>query len=235
MEIAYWRDENDYNCIFAFLLNYKRDKLEILQEIVAVININATVNDLLHHIKKKVNHYIKEACNKLEINFDDYQELNLSIILKSNSDVINVKDTCKNVLKLYHNLFFIIFEQEFLVKLNAPLVKYLKLPDIIFLDTEIFPAKYKFLWVDKKRSDFLWYRSKDKNQWQLIDNGWEHKVSNRDVGFYLKVLCKPANLIHVGPECEAISKHVVFELPDMPKCPFEDRQQYTRKFLNKNK
>lgn len=235
MEIAYWRDQKNGKCTFCFNLNYKRDKLEVLQYINAVINIDANISNLLSHIRNKIKYYVKQTCKELKINIEDYEQMDINLVLRSDIEPIDEKVTCKDVLQKHHKLIFEIFEQTFMVKLNAPLVMCLALPDLIVCDTEISPIKYKFFYVDKNRSDFLWYRSKDKDKWQFIDNGWEHKISKRDVNYYLKILCKPSNLIHNGPELEAISKHVVYEAPEIPKCPFEDRHEYTKEYIGEHK
>lgn len=233
---AYWRDKSNGKCEFCFELRYNNDKLEVIQEIKAIINVEAHIDDLLKHITNKVRHYIKEACKRLEIAYEHYENLNIDINLKSETQqTISGKDTCKDVLKLNRKLLFAIFDQVFLVELNAPLIMFFTLPDVIYHDTKINPIRFKHIFVDVKRSDFLWYRSKDKLRWQLVDHGFQHKVSKKDVGCFIKLVCKPSNLINDGPEFEAISKHPVVVSPELPTCPFEERHTYTKEFLTEKK
>lgn len=230
---AFWREVRNGKCDFNFQLVYKKDNLDISQDLHAVRTLNDRVESLLQHVENKIKFYIKEECEKLSLDYEEnYANIDMNIKLNSEEGSVDQNSTCKKVLKSYQKLLFSVLDQHFNVTLNAPLIYNFTLPNVIFCDTVVRPLRFTHVFVDQKRSEFMWYRSKDKKVWHLVDHGWEHKVSKRDLGFYLKVVCKPANLFSTGADIEAISKFPVYTFPEIPKCPFEDRQQHTASFLS---
>lgn len=206
------------------------------EEIKAVRGVADTVSSLLQHIKNKIFKILKDKYIQNEDNGEDFSEkFEIPISLKSNA-----KDIKSNMgLMAFRNnllkdqfIIFQVFDQQYTVLPNAPLIKQIKLPPVLYTNCCIQPYKYSTVFTENKKSLFIWYKSLDKIKWVETGRGFGYITKDTDVGYYLRVLCKPVNNIGIhGPSAEAVSESTVEKMGDLPKCPFEKRHQYTKEKL----
>nr|CAH7744283.1 unnamed protein product [Callosobruchus chinensis] len=128
------------------------------------------------------------------------------------------------------SVIFSIFGQEYTVLYNTPFVKELKLLPILYAGSNIKP---KFYAPFSDWSEFVWYRSKDKVHWAEAGQGFQYSIQKKDVDHFLKLKCTSFNHVGLpGPTVEVISENAVVSMGDFPKCPFEDRHQFTKNWSN---
>ncbi|VEN60220.1 unnamed protein product, partial [Callosobruchus maculatus] len=129
---------------------------------------------------------------------------------------------------IYKNkaVIFSIFGQEYIVLYNTPFVKELKLLPILYVGCT---TKPKFYAPFNDTSEFVWYKSKDKVNWTEAGRGFKYSIKKEDVDHFLKLKCTPFNDAGMpGPMVEVISENAVVPMGGFPKCPFEDRHQFTK-------
>lgn len=209
------------------------------EEIKAVRAMADTVSSLLQHIQNKIQKILQ----------DKYMNDNEKGVLDENFEIpVSLKTNRKHVkgtmgLVAFRNslfkdtyIVFKVFDQQYFILPNAPLIKQIKLPAVLYTDTCVQPAKFSALFTDNQRSIFIWYKSQDKVNWKEAGKGYGYLTKNTDVGFYLKLICKPISNSDIwGPPGEAISDTVVENMGDLPTCPFEQRHEYTKeKLADKN-
>ncbi|KAF5278710.1 hypothetical protein FQA39_LY18359 [Lamprigera yunnana] len=143
-------------------------------------------------------------------------------------DDINLKEFMDIPKK---NIVFTIAKQSFEVIINAPLVKELLLPKVIFANYFHEPTKFKRAYTVKQLSDFIWYSSTDKVVWTIVHKSFKYKPNINQLGKYLKFKCIPRNSEGEGPHFEVICEIPVAEIRLPSKCPFNERHLYTNTWL----
>lgn len=234
MQIAYLRRYESKNYDIRFIINLETENEDSTEKSVTGF---AKYQDTLAQLKNSIQNTI------FEFNAD---KENVSINLPSTPDGIEViflngdkpyKDSilCENFFKL-ENKSLRVLGQEFPIITNAPLVRSIRLPSAVCADFEVEPLEFKIFNTSTKASEFVWYRSKDKVEWEKIWGKYSYKVKKDDIGYFLKIKCQPISAHGVkGPSMEAVSDFPVDHLASLPRCPFEDRHSFTRERLNGNR
>ncbi|XP_044266913.1 2',5'-phosphodiesterase 12-like isoform X2 [Tribolium madens] len=234
---AYLREfELKNQCELLFNLNVELPKIGVLQEEVrAVRRSTDTVESLLQHIVNKIEHSIKKLKKQDQIKSDDEVQVNISLKNALIQKPIKSKMILKNLINSkMTNVEFEIFDQRYMVVINAPLVKEIKLPQVLYANYEVQPSRLYILFGDKNSSKFIWFKSKDKATWTKVGNTSRYKPSDEDVDHYIKLVCVPCCSVLTGPATEVVSDCKVVEMGDLPMCPFEKRHEFTTTQLTDN-
>lgn len=234
---AYLREFASKNqCELMFNLNVKLEKLGFLQEEVrAVRGLTDTVESLLNHTVNKIQKLIKTVKDETKVALDEEIKVNVSLKNALTGKPIKGKRVLKSLIDSnLTNIEFKIFNQVYFVIINAPLVKDLKLPKVLFANYEVQPCKLYILFGDNTSNQFTWFKSQDKITWTQVGKSLRYTPSEEDIGFYLKLVCVPCNEVLTGPKAEAVSECQVAALGELPECPFERRHQFTTQKLSNN-
>lgn len=120
---------------------------------------------------------------------------------------------------------------------NTPWVEVITLPTSILAGFFIYPAKLDLLFAEKKHSKFEWYRGllpktkkEEDIQWEKVGEGLTYSAKQEDIGYRIKIQCKPGNQQVLGPPVEYVSKCNVEAGPGC--CPFENRHIFTTEKLS---
>lgn len=238
-KFAYFREftrSNQFELLFD--IDTKVPSLGVFkEEIKAVRATDDTVSSLLQHIQNKILKILKDKYVEKEDKEQFCKNFKIPISLTKGKrcfeENMGLKAFCNHLKDEF--TIFEIFDQQYIVLPNAPLIKQVKLPPIMYTNSCIQPSKYSTLFTEKDLSMFIWYKSKDKVKWIKVGKEFGYTTKDEDVGYYLKVLCKPVNHKGVhGPSVEAVSDSVVEIMEDLPSCPFEIRHQYTKEKLTDN-
>lgn len=210
------------------------------EEMKAVRGITDNVGSLLQHTKNKILKILKDSHQSNE-NINDILNDNYQIPVSLKTNKKHVKNNM-DLIALHKNLlrehFYIleVFNQSYIILPNAPLIKQVKLPPVLYTNSCIQPIKFSAIFTENQKSLFIWYKSKDKVDWTEVGKGYYYKTSQSDIGFYLKLFCKPINKMGIwGPPADCLSDVTVQKMGSIPLCPFENRQKFTRnKLTNPN-
>lgn len=236
--IAYFREINHSDqCELHFFLHTEVPGIGwVKEEIKAVRQKSDTVASLLQHVKNKLQKiFVDKKMENLELKENENIENNINDInvsLKQRNNHVKGTMVLRNFptsVNKRGNTFLEVYEQKFLILLNAPLVKQIKLPSLLYVNFTIQPTKFHAVYSDNKKSLYFWYKSIDKIHWEEIGKGFIYTLKEEDVGYYIKVVCIPFNEFGVqGPSAENISENVVDRLGELPTCPFERRHEFTQ-------
>lgn len=172
----------------------------------------------------------KEAEIDVEIKFKSGDGVPLELDLSNNAKDFLVQD------KLRMEILSVIFD----INVNPPLVQAAKLPDAILAGFMLYPFKLDFLFGCKEDSIFSWFISDenrsakdiDAAKWTKVSEGFFYTVQNDHVDRFVKLEITPKMGDRSGPLFEVVSKNPVSAGPG--KCPFEDRQAFTKEKLPKD-
>ncbi|XP_976374.3 2',5'-phosphodiesterase 12 [Tribolium castaneum] len=234
---AYLREfEAKNQCELLFDLTVELPKIGVLQEEVrAVRRITDTVESLLQHIINKLELSIKKLKKQAQIEHEDEVQVNISLKNALTEKPIKPKMVLKNLINArMSNVEFQIFDQRYVVVINAPLVRDMKLPQVLYANYEVQPSQLFILFGEKSSSKFTWLKSRDKSTWVQVANTFRYKPSEEDVGHYLKLICVPCCSVLTGPAVEVVSDSRVVEMGELPTCPFEKRHEFTTTQLADN-
>ncbi|KAJ8920849.1 hypothetical protein NQ315_015641 [Exocentrus adspersus] len=231
---AYFRETDSGQCELHFFLDTQIPGYGwVKEEIKAVRQTTDMVGSMLQHIRNKLCRIMLDKQGKdLQIEEEsDSNEINAFLKTATNKDI---KDTI--VLKDFTNCFtggrnvsLQVCDQKFLVVPNAPLIKQIKLPSVLYVGFTIQPSKFHTLNTNNTQSLFSWYKSTDKLNWEKIGKGFRYKLGEDDTGYYIKLVCVPVSPLKVrGPRAHAVSEDVVIHMGQLPTCPFERRHEFTR-------
>lgn len=213
-----------HQCELVFHLNDTVDGVSINEEIKVLRQVTDTVGSMLQHIKNKLKKMVRSSFGH-KLNEEDET---IDISLWSDDNKRKIED---NVVldKLFLNKVYIfcILRQKFMVLVNTPLVQIATLPSVMFTKSAIQPTKLKTLYSDKKYCIYEWYRSIDKENWEKVGGKFMYCSKATDLDHYLKFRCVPKSRNSSGTAYEVVSESTVKALPDVPKCPFEDRHKHT--------
>ncbi|CAH1989855.1 unnamed protein product [Acanthoscelides obtectus] len=220
--------EKTGRCEFSFYLDVEIPDVGVIKEdIQAARQTSDTISSLLKHIQNKLKKSIHDKFSKDGIciptslrgtNQDLQGTMKLGTLGKSLSDGKTV--------------MFSIWGQEYTILYNTPFIKEMKLLPILFAGCSIKPKFYPpFIYINM--SEFVWYKSKDKEHWSEVGTGFQYCIQKGDVDHYLKLKCTPYNYVGAkGNISEVISENRVICMGELPKCPFEDRHKFTKKWSN---
>jgi 2',5'-phosphodiesterase len=235
-ETAYLRELTaTKQCELMFALKVDIESLGTLQEEVrAVRQLTDTVESLLQHIMNKIKHSIKVM--KEQRSDCENKEVKINITLKKSSSRkhINPKMVLHDLINSTRNMEFQVFTQRFFVVVNAPLVKEMKLPLILYCNYSVQPIRLSMLFAENSVCQYSWYKSEDKLNWTKVANTYKYTIDDADIGHYLKLVCVPCNSILTGPPAEIVSENKVERMGTLPTCPFEERHRFTTEKLDKN-
>ncbi|RZC38018.1 hypothetical protein BDFB_005507 [Asbolus verrucosus] len=239
-EIAYLREfVSIKQCELMFPLKVQLDNVGLLQEEVrAVRQATDTVGSLLQHIVNKINKSIKKLKTKQNTCENEESEVEIKLALKNGQTQkpLKSKMVLKNLITSnMKDVEFSIFNQRYTVLINAPFVKEIKLPVILYSNFSVQASRCHVLFAENNASKFSWYKSKDKENWTKVADSYRYKTVDDDVGHYLKLICVPCNNVLKGPPAEVISENKVEKIGDLPSCPFEKRHKYTSQKLDDDK
>lgn len=218
---AYFREYPSGQCELVFDLkkNFQFGVLD--QEVVAKRQASDNVESLLNHIVNKIKKSIKDIKEDADIEID----ISLKDAVRNN----NIKPTTilTNLARTAINLEFSFFKQRFLVLINVPFVKEIKLPELIYSNYDVSPSKFIVLFADRSKCQFSWFKSTNKNDWESLPaRQSRYRVVEDDIGCYLMLKCVPCNDTMTGQEVEVVSANVVEKMRDIPNCPFEERHKH---------
>ncbi|XP_017773871.1 PREDICTED: 2',5'-phosphodiesterase 12-like [Nicrophorus vespilloides] len=208
-------------CTFMFPIYYKNNVFELDDQINISVLSYETINEFMGYISDKINKLIHTNMGKENGN----HVVDLKVLFKNRSKLVSTCNTVKHLESLKH-LTFSILGIDFPVLINAPLIQGMKLPEIIFHGHSVSAINFKFTFVDNDLSSFTWYKSKDKIEWEQVGRQFNYLVKKTDADHYLKLECLPINSQHTGEVFSVISQNVVCAIPQLPVCPFEDRQKH---------
>ncbi|KAJ8972792.1 hypothetical protein NQ314_000028 [Rhamnusium bicolor] len=236
-DVAYFRELNHSDqCELHFFINTEVPIFGIVkEEIKAVRQRTDTVSSLRQHIKNKLQKIFQEKFDFKDTD-KEYQQAN-DIIVSLKRGNKNIKNTLVlknfiNALEEDGNVIFQVFDQKFTVLLNAPLVKQMQLPQILYANFTIQPIKFHAIFTNNNDSLFYWHKSTNKVTWEQVGKGFKYLIKEEDVDHYLKLVCIPLNIMKVkGPTGEVISQNKVEMMGTLPACPFEKRHEFTKKKL----
>lgn len=225
---AYFRHKDRDQCELCFKLKYKNDVVNLNEDICAVRQATDSVFSLLYHIQNKINKTLQIQCEDKDIYLD------IPICLKRNAKPVKPETILASLLQVRGELLvFELFDQFYHVIPNAPLIKYAKLPPVLYTNCSIAPVKFSTVNTDRSSSQYRWYKSMNQKNWTKVGDHFRYKTQLEDIGYYLKLVCIPKNCWNQkGPVCELISEKVVQAMLDLPECPFEKRHQYTKEPVN---
>lgn len=205
------------------------------EEIKAVRGVADTVSSLLQHIKNKIFKLMKDKYSNEENEEVLNENFEITVSLKTNTR--HLKGSMglmafRNNLLRDQFVIFKVFDEQYIVLPNAPLIKQMKLPPVLYMNSYIQPYKFSSLYTENQKSQFIWYKSEDRINWVEVGRGFGYLTRRSDVGFYLKLLCNPVSCVGIyGPPEETISETKVEIMGDLPVCPFERRHEYTQQHL----
>lgn len=240
-QFAYFREFSHTNQFeLLFKIETEIPELGIFkEEIKAVRAVADTVSSLLQHIQKKILKIITDKYVKNE-NDDEVLKENIEVPVSLKTDKRHLKGSMA-LMTLLNNLLknqfviFEVFDQQYIVLPNAPLIKQIKLPPVLYTNTHVQPFKFSAIFIENQKSTFIWYKSNDKVTWVEAAKGFGYMTKSTDAGFYLKLVCKPVSKIGIhGPSEEAESDTAVENMGELPVCPFERRHEYTKAKLSNN-
>lgn len=226
-QLAYLRAlDATKQCELAFELNATINGISLCEQVKAVRQITDTVGSMLQHIQNKLNKIIKTKSEKEEPK-QNGETVEILLWLEDSGGKIKGDVVLKELIESEKIHEFYILSQKFKVIVNAPLVQLIVLPVIIYANSIIQPTKYKMLYARRELTDFSWYKSLDKKTWEKVGHKYGLKTRDADINYYLKLQCIPRSKHSSGPAYEVISENTVKAMPALPKCPFEERHQYT--------
>lgn len=131
-----------------------------------------------------------------------------------------------------------IFEEDFEVKINPPMVDTIKLPESIMSGFMVYPYKINLHFANKLDSRFEWWVSEatfnekpkqETKDWVKRGEGFFFIPTAQDINRLIKLVCTPRLGLTEGFPLEVVSKSLISAGPG--NCPFEDRHMFTPTFL----
>lgn len=236
--IAYFRNTRQSGqCELSFtlitsLVNFG----SIHEEVTAVRQITDTVNSLIVHVQNKLRKLIKDKFSS-----DDEDQENQPIVevpvsltragkkIKPSMRLENLPDSMKNSIE---PIILQVFDNKYQLTYNVPVIKLIKLPEILYANFAIQPVKFNAMFTDHQKSSYHWYKSSNKIDWKKVGDKYHYFIQEEDECSYLKFKCVPVSASDlIGPAYEVITENKVEILNKLPNCPFEKRHEYTKHSL----
>lgn len=226
MEKAYYRQKDDEH--FQFTFQYNDTELNVNRQFNFCRQLTETVGTFLSRINTNVEKVLLKKAkkkNKKTVESEIVEPQISSKILLNNGEV-NLESPCKEVFQLENNVLLKILEKDYFVVINSPWIDNATLPSAMLARFPVYPSKFECVNIDKKLSEFIWFKSSDKKNWTQVGSGFIYTPLNEDIGAYLKLHCTPKNEHSEGPTIELITDGTVQADPGY--CPFETRHQFTQ-------
>ncbi|KZC13699.1 2',5'-phosphodiesterase 12 [Dufourea novaeangliae] len=223
---------------FEVMLRYVNTDLNVDRQFNFNRNVNEPINHFLRRLESNIQSLtikkLKRKNKGKSINTDTMDNLlnnveNKRIKFVKDNSILDGNLTCKAILEDLSNVKLIIFDTEYKLIQNTPIVTNIKLPLCILVGFLTYPSKFVTMHVDKTISAFDWYKM-ETNKWIHVGEGYFYIPTASDVGCKLKLKCVPRKGDQTGPAIEIISNGKVEAGPGV--CPFEIRHCFTKTKLS---
>ena len=189
--------------------------------------MDSFVTRIRENISKKLQKKVKNKKSKKSENQDcgssSPETLVPELIFKLNDQIIQLKENeLAQDFLMQNGLEMTIFEANFEIEVNPPMVLNVKLPESVMSGYLVYPFKMEFEYANQKDSNFTWCVSepnlvvtKDsdsalkKTKWTKRHDGFFYMTSNEDIGRFIKLVITPKDGQRSGIEHEIISKQAV--------------------------
>lgn len=225
MDKAYYRQKDDEH--FQFTFQYNDTELNVNRQFNFCRQITETVGTFLSRVNTNVEKILaKKAKKKKKKGQDEIIEPQISSSILLDNREVNPEITCKELFQLQNNVSLKVLTKIYYVVINSPWIDGASLPNAILARFPVYPSKFECVNTDKRLSEFIWFKSKDKSNWTRVGDGFIYLPVNDDIEHYLKLHCIPKNELSEGPVIELVSDVVVQADPGY--CPFETRHKFTQ-------
>lgn len=227
MDKAYYRQKDDEQFLFTF--QYNDTNLNVNRQFNFCRQLTETVGAFLSRVNTNVEKVLAKKAkkkNKKAPAENEVIEPQISSNILLNNSEVNADTPCKEVFKLENRVLLKILEKDFSVVINSPWIDGASLPSAMLARFPVYPSKFECANTDKKLSEFIWFKSKNKKDWERVGAGFIYVPTNEDVGAYLKLHCIPKNEHSEGPTIELVTDVTVQADPGY--CPFETRHKFTQ-------
>lgn len=225
MDKAYYRQNDEEHFLFTF--QYNDQELKVNRQFNFCRQLTETVGAFLSRVNSNVEKVLikkpKKKKNKVTENEIIEPQVSSSILL--NSQEANAEASCKEVFQLHNSVILKVLEKQYFVVINSPWIDGAALPTAMLARFPVYPSKFECVNANKKLSEFIWFKSKNKTDWTQVGVGFIYMPSTDDIGAYLKLHCIPKNEHCQGPAMELVSDVTVQADPGY--CPFETRHKFT--------
>ena len=231
--------------------NYVRNKAEPLKSTLSRMHISL-VNPISKKKLRKREKQILEGKGLIETEHKYPDNVTVKVKRLEGIDSVVVDDHTSNIDAWRSDNILVIGNEEFLIRVNAPTVLAVTLPDNAMSGFPIIP-NLELEFANRDSSKFMWFRKKigkkegstttfknandasekccKKNAvWEFVSNKFMYTPENKDIGYQLKFICVPKRGDIYGFSHEAVAKLVVGAGPGI--CPFDERHLYTSKVLS---
>jgi len=163
----------------------------------------------------------------------------IKVTFRMDGEDVDSSSNCKDVLSSLNNVTMHVFDLDFNVVVNAPLITVLALPDSLLAGFPIRPSKLDVEFADRKDCHMTWFLSSKEAtedgqntsllQFNEVGRGPTYTPGPGVINHLIKLKCEPVNGKFKGPAMEVISKNVIAAGPG--HCPFDTRHQFTSEYL----
>lgn len=225
MDKAYLRHAMD-NDTFQLTFQYVNPDLKVNRQFNFCRQLAEPVRSFLERVNANVEKIVLKRNKKKKTNPDDSELPTINASLVLNNAEVNGDIRCKDVFNPDNHVILKVLNHEYSVIVNSPWIENLTLPNSILANFPVYPSKFEAVYTDKKLSEFIWFKSKDKKEWFQTGKGFVYIPSNEDINQYLKLNCIPKNEHNEGPLVEIVSEVKAQASPG--ECPFDLRHEYTK-------
>ena len=244
--------ENEPKFRFSFRLNIQ-EPVTIDREFNMSRNVEETMASFTSRLNENVKNKIEKKVKKKKVKLETAENVENSPVdpvqfLNKNGDLIQVdlQQVAKDFLS-QNDLKLKIFQAQFHIEVNPPLVKLVKMPESLMANFLVYPYKLELEFASEKDSIFKWFVSDvfsedhktkptesflAKTSWTFRHEGFFFKLAQEDVNRLVKLAICPKKGDREGILFEVTSASPVSAGPG--KCPFEDRHAFTAEKLAKN-
>lgn len=233
MDKAYMRCPEGSD-VFELSFQYFNQELNINRQFNFSRKLSESVNTFLARVNTNITKVLDKKQKKRK-NADENptNDSSKQVQLTQNGEQVNSELLCEDLFKIGGDIRLKLMDQEYTVVINTPWVKNIVLPTSMLANFPVYPAKFETLFLDKNLSQFTWYKSLDKTNWNVAGTGFLYTPSKSDIDCFLKLDCIPRNETDVGPVTETISTGKIEADPG--QCPFDIRHGFTRDKLGGKK
>lgn len=226
MEKAYYRQSDDERFLFTF--QYNNSDLNVNRQFNFCRQLTESIGSFLSRVNTNVANVLSKKAKKKKkkTTENDIVEPQVSSSILLNDQEVGSEKTCKEVFQLHNNVILRVSEKNYLVVINSPWIDSASLPSAILARFPVYPSKFSCVNTEKKLSEFIWFKSRNKSDWTQVGSEFVYTPSNEDIGAHLKLHCIPRNKHSEGPILELVSGATVQADPGY--CPFETRHKFTQ-------
>ncbi|XP_014259639.1 2',5'-phosphodiesterase 12 [Cimex lectularius] len=194
---------------FQVNFDFVHDQLNIKRSFNFNRNVYETVEAFLGRVKANVGK-IFERKTKKKLKKDESKVVEvgeLSIQLFHGLNEVERTEKCLDVFfsdKYKNGLLMKFVDNEYSVAVNHPCVLQLTMPKFAMSDCPLYPKSLRIFSGDLAHSEMSWQASRDNGKtWKVVGDCILHYPTQKDVGSFLKFVCKPGNEERFGPEVDA--------------------------------